>query len=85
MPYVTSWERIAEERGKKIGEEIGKRRGEEIGEERGEEIGEERGIEKGKLQTARKLVKRGVDIDIIAEATGFSREQIEKLTTEVHL
>jgi hypothetical protein len=72
MPYVTSWERIAEERGKKIGEEIG------------EERGEERGEEKGKLQTARELVKRGVDINIIAEATGFSREQIEKLATEVH-
>jgi len=64
MPYVTSWERIAEERGKKIGEEIG--------------------IEKGKLQTARELIKRGVDIDIIVEATGFSREQIEKLATDFH-
>jgi predicted transposase/invertase (TIGR01784 family) len=64
MPYVTSWERIGEERGK--------------------EIGEETGIEKGKLQTARELVKRGVDINIVAEATGFSREQIEKLTTDVH-
>jgi hypothetical protein len=64
MPYVTSWERIGEERGK--------------------EIGEETGIEKGKLQTARELLKRGVDINIIVEATGFSREQIEKLAPEIH-
>jgi predicted transposase/invertase (TIGR01784 family) len=38
----------------------------------------------GKLETARELIKRGVDINIIAEATGFSREEIEKLAEIVH-
>jgi predicted transposase/invertase (TIGR01784 family) len=60
MPYVTSWERIAEERGVKIGEE------------------------KGKVETARKLIQRGIDIEIIAEATGFSKEEIEKFAATDH-
>jgi len=59
MPYVTSWERIAEKRGEKRGEE------------------------KGKLETARELINNGVDINIIAKATGFSLEEIEKLTETV--
>jgi predicted transposase/invertase (TIGR01784 family) len=73
MPYVTSFERLAEKRGKKRGEEIGEKRG------------EKRGMEKAKLETARELVKNGVDIDIIAKATGLSREKIEELAESVHL
>ncbi|MCP5104867.1 MAG: hypothetical protein GY950_15885 [bacterium] len=68
MPYVTSWERMAKEEGVKIGEE------------RGVKIGEKR----GKLETARELVKRGVDTNTIAAATGFSREEIEKLAQTIH-
>jgi predicted transposase/invertase (TIGR01784 family) len=59
MPYVTSWERIAEKRGEKRGEM------------------------KGKLDTAREFIKNGVDINIIARATGFSLEEIEKLAETV--
>lgn len=36
MPYVMSWERFAEERGKKLGLEIGEKRGEKRGEKQGE-------------------------------------------------
>ena len=68
MAYVTSWERIAKKDGIKIGEERG----------------EERGIKKGKIETARELIKSGVDIDIIARSTGFPREEIEKLAATVH-
>ena len=50
----------------------------------GEKRGEKRGEKKGKLETARELIKRGVDINIIAEATGFPREEIEKLAATVH-
>lgn len=72
MPYITSWERLGEKRGVKIGEE------------RGVKIGEERGVKIGKRETARKLIERGIDIDIIAEATGFSRKEIENLAETTH-
>jgi predicted transposase/invertase (TIGR01784 family) len=41
------------------------------------------GEKKGKLKTARELVKNGVDIDIIAKSTGLTREEIEKLADTV--
>ena len=68
MPYVTSWERIAKKEGKKEGKREGKREGKK----------------EGKLETARELIKRGVDINIITEATGFSREELEKLVEVVN-
>ena len=68
MPYVASWERIAKKEGERIGEKRGEKRGEI----------------KGKLETARELVRNGVDINIIARATGFSPEEIEKLTDSIH-
>ena len=72
MPYITSWERIAEKKGMKIGEQ------------RGVKIGKQEGVESGKIETARKLIKRGVAIDIIAEATGFSKKKIENLSATAH-
>jgi hypothetical protein len=50
----------------------------------GEKRGEKRGRKEAKLETARKLIKRGVDIDIIAEATGFPKQEIEKLGSKSH-
>ena len=70
---------IAEE-WKREGIKIGEEKGIKIGEKRGERIGEE----KGKVETARKLIKRGIDIEIIAEATGFSKEEIEKFAATDH-
>ncbi|NIM12763.1 MAG: hypothetical protein GTO45_11715 [Candidatus Aminicenantes bacterium] len=49
-----------------------------------EKIAKKEGKREGKLETARELIKRGVDINIIAGATGFSREEIEKLAERVH-
>jgi hypothetical protein len=72
MPYVTSWERIAKKEGKKEGKREGKREG------------KKEGKKEGKLETARELIKRGVDINIITEATGFSREELEKLVEVVN-
>ena len=46
--------------------------------------GKKEGKKEGKLETARRLIKRGVDMDIIAEATGFPRQEIEKLVATVH-
>ncbi|NGZ07526.1 MAG: DUF4351 domain-containing protein, partial [Magnetococcales bacterium] len=43
MPYITSVERIGEERGRLMGIQIGEQRGIQIGEQRGIQIGEQRG------------------------------------------
>ena len=56
----------------------------EEGRREGEIRGEKRGEKRGKLETARKLIARGVDINVIAEATGFPRKEIEKLATPGH-
>jgi len=53
-----------------------------------ERIAKKDGIKEGrkeeKLDTARRLIKRGVDMDIIVEATGFPKKEIEKLAATVH-
>jgi predicted transposase/invertase (TIGR01784 family) len=46
--------------------------------------GKKEGRKEEKLETARRLIKRGVDMDIIAEATGFPKKEIEKLVRTVH-
>jgi predicted transposase/invertase (TIGR01784 family) len=53
-------------------------------ERKAKEEGIKEGIKEGKLETAKELVKRGVDVEIIVEATGFSKEEIEKLAGTVH-
>jgi predicted transposase/invertase (TIGR01784 family) len=40
--------------------------------------GEKAGLEKGKLATAKKLKKLGVDLSVIIEVTGLTAEEIEK-------
>jgi predicted transposase/invertase (TIGR01784 family) len=66
-----AWEKGFEEGRKKVREEI-----------REKEI--EIGIEQGKLETVRELVKNGVDLKVIAMATGFPLERIQKLAETVH-
>ena len=52
----------------------------------GMEIGIEEGIEKGaqqeRIALTKSLLKLGVDIKIIKEATGFSEEKIEKIKND---
>lgn len=43
----------------------------------------EEGIKADKLETAKELIKRGVDKGVIADATGFPPEKIEKLAEKV--
>ena len=45
----------------------------------GEKVGEERGEASGRAAVAKALKDKGVSIDIIAEASGLSVEEIEKL------
>ncbi|WP_410542544.1 Rpn family recombination-promoting nuclease/putative transposase [Wolbachia endosymbiont of Tetranychus urticae] len=61
----------------------GRQEGIQIGEERGIQIGEERGREEGemkaKVAVAKKSLKAGMSIDVIAETTGLSIDEIKKL------
>ena len=47
--------------------------------EDGFSAGEERGRNEGKLETARSMILRNISIDIVAECTGLTPEEIEKL------
>ncbi len=43
------------------------------------EEGREKGIREGVLEVARNLKRTGLDVSLIAQATGLTREEIEKL------
>jgi len=58
MPYVTTWERRAEMKGR------------------------EEGIIEEKTEIAKRLLRKGISLDIISEATGLSRPEVESLEIE---
>ena len=78
-------EKIGIEKGLTEGKRIGLAEGEKIGMEKGIAQGEKIGMEKGmaegermgRLETARKLLKAGVDPKIIRDTTGISEEEFE--------
>ncbi len=84
MAYVTSWERIAKKDGIKEGRKEGRKEGMKDGMKDGIKVGMKDGKKEEKLDTARRLIKRGVDMDIIATATGFPKKEIEKIAATVH-
>jgi predicted transposase/invertase (TIGR01784 family) len=49
--------------------------------EEGIKIGEEKGKKEGKIETAKELLKLGIEIEKIAKATGLKKEEIEKLAS----
>jgi predicted transposase/invertase (TIGR01784 family) len=51
----------------------------ELEREEGEKIGEQRGEQRKAVDVAGKLKRKGMDVDTIAEITGLSNEEIEKL------
>ena len=67
-----------EERLKKAEEE-----GMQKGMQKGMEKGMQKGMEKGKVEankeTAKKMLERNIEIELIMELTGLSKEEIEKL------
>ena len=75
MPYVTSWERIAKEEGKKEGIELGKQEGIE----EGKHEGREEGRLEAKTETAKRMLAEGLDISLIEKVTGLSTEQLIKI------
>jgi predicted transposase YdaD len=58
----------------------------EQGEERGVKKGVKTGVNQGKkiekVEIAKRLIKRGIDLNIIAESTGLSREEIDELAVQ---
>ncbi|HOJ98104.1 MAG TPA: hypothetical protein PLW34_00900, partial [Termitinemataceae bacterium] len=58
-----------------LGEERGRLEGRNEGRLEGMALGEE----KNRRETARRMKARGIEIDIITEVTGLSREEIEEL------
>lgn len=58
---------------------LGRLEGKKEGLEQGIGQGIEQGIEQGKLEVARNLKKAGVAVEVITQATGLSRGEIEKV------
>ncbi|MCK4763414.1 MAG: Rpn family recombination-promoting nuclease/putative transposase [Candidatus Aminicenantes bacterium] len=67
------------EEGEKIGLEKGIKKGIEKGIEKGKEEGIEIGRKEERIAMAKKLKENGIEIEIIAQASGLSREEIENL------
>ena len=57
--------------------------GREEGREEGRAEGREEGVEKERIRIAKNLLSKSVDIDTIAEITGLSAEEIEKIRKEL--
>lgn len=71
------------EEGFKKGEEEGKKEGFKKGEEEGKKVGKKEGKVEGKMQRsieiAKNLLNSNIDLEFIAQATGLSIEEIERL------
>ena len=63
------------EKGIKLGESKGIEKGKELGRLDGIKLGESKGIEK----TAREMKLNGINIDLIINCTGLSKDKIEQL------
>ena len=61
------------------GVSIGRNEGIAIGEERGISIGLSQGAQQAKHETAKKFLAMGLSVEQIANGTGLSIEEIEKL------
>ena len=61
------------------GIEKGRIEGIQLGEARGIKLGEARGIQLGRTETAQNLLRMGLDLTKIAEATGLSLEELQSL------
>ena len=65
--------------GRTEGFQLGEARGIQLGEARGIQLGEARGIQLGRTETARNLLRMGLGLTKIAEATGLSLEELQAL------
>ncbi len=52
---------------------------------RGRIEGIQEGIQTNKIETAKKMLARNIDINLISEITNLSQEEIEKLKQEIYI
>ena len=57
---------------------------ERIAKKEGKREGRLEGRREGRLETAQKMIKKGINKETIIEITGFSREELEKLSQTAH-
>ena len=69
----------AEQRGLKRGREEGLAKGLAKGRAEGLAKGREEGLAKGRTETARNMKAKGLPVDLIAECSGLSPEEISQL------
>ena len=78
--YVSIMERKGIEKGRIEGIQLGEARGIQLGRTEGIQLGRTEGIQLGRTETAQNLLRMGLDMPRIAEATGLSLEEIVGLT-----
>lgn len=74
-------EKAIKQRAIEVGLEEGMQKGLQKGLEKGIEKGMEKGIEKEKIEIAKKLLAKHIDIATIAEVTSLSIKNIQKLSS----
>ena len=65
------------------GREEGFKEGLKEGREEGHKAGKEEGLKEGQSKIAMNLIKLGTSCKIIAQATGFSEEEVSRLKKEM--
>ncbi len=63
--------------------ESGREEGLKEGREEGHKAGKEEGLKEGQSKIAMNLIKLGTSCKIIAQATGFSEEEVSRLKKEM--
>ena len=63
--------------------EYARESGREEGREEGHKAGKEEGLKEGQSKIAMNLIKLGTSCKIIAQATGFSEEEVSRLKKEM--
>ncbi|MEO1219569.1 MAG: Rpn family recombination-promoting nuclease/putative transposase [Bacteroidota bacterium] len=61
------------------GKQLGMKKGKQLGMKEGKQLGIEEGVTRGILQTAKNLLRQGVEMGTILLATGLQREQLLQL------
>ena len=69
----------ARETGREEGHKVGKEEGREEGHKEGKEEGRKEGAKQKSFDIAKRMLEKGIDIEIISELTGLTEKEISKL------